>query len=484
MTSLLDTRRVFVMIFAIGLFAMAARNVTDPDVWWHLRTGQLILQNHAVFHTDPYSFTKFGQPWVNHEWLSDVVTFIVYRIAGWAGLIVVFAAIVSTAFMCVFRRCSGPSYLAAAVTVLGAIASSPSWGVRPQTFSLLFASLFLLILERSSAHENLLWYTLPITLIWVNLHGGYAIGIAFMFLFIVGNLVDVALGFQKWSESRARLQKLVLALAACLAIIPLNPYGMRMYRYPIETLYSSGIQGYISEWLSPNFHDGMFPPLLVMMLAIFVAGAVSPLRLRPAELLLLATVTWATLHSARHIPIFVLVAAPLLSRLIYAWLFQNRGATFPAKPASAIPILRLSNGIVLAAFLAFTMIRVRQVINGQSGAETRTFPSAAVSFFSNNQVQGPLLNYYNWGGYLIWKLYPDYRVYIDGRTDLYGDAFMDQAGATYNISNSSWREPLVRWQIRSVILPPNTALVSALRCQSAWKEVYGDSQAVIFERDQ
>jgi hypothetical protein len=484
MTQLLDSRRVFVMILAIGLFAMAARNVIDPDVWWHLRTGQLILQNHAVFLTDPYSFTKFGQPWVNHEWLSDVIIFVVYRTAGWAGLIVVFAAIVSTAFMCAFRRCSGPPYLAAAVTVLGAIASSPSWGVRPQTFSLLFASLFLLILERSSARENLLWYTLPITLMWVNLHGGYAIGIAFMVLFIVGDLVDVVFGFKKWSESRPRLQRLVLALAACLAIIPLNPYGIRMYRYPIETVFSSGIQGYVSEWLAPNFHDGMFVPLLLVLLAIFVAAAVSPLRLRPAELLLLATVTWAALHSGRHIAIFVLVAAPLLSRLIYAWLSQSRGSVFLSKPASASLTLRLCNGLILAVFLAFTSIRLRHAFAGQAGAEARTFPSAAVSYLLKNRLPGPLLNHYNWGGYLIWKLYPDFRVYIDGRTDLYGDAFMDQSGATYNISNESWRDPFEKWQIRSVILPPNAALVSALRCQSAWKEVYGDHQAIIFKRDQ
>jgi hypothetical protein len=349
---------------------------------------------------------------------------------------------------------------------------------------LLFASLFLLILERSSTHENLLWFTLPITLIWVNLHGGYAIGIAFMFLFIVGDLVDVGFGFAKWSESRQRLERLVLALAACLAIIPLNPYGIRMYRYPIETVFSSGIQSYISEWLAPNFHDGMFVPVLLMLLAIFVAVAVSPLRLRPAELLLLATVTWAALHSARHITIFVLVAAPLLSRLIYARLFQTRGPALPAKPASAIPILRLCNGIVLAAFFAFTVLRLRQVVAGQADAEARTFPSAAVSFISKNRLPVPLLNHYNWGGYLIWKLYPGYRVYIDGRSDLYGDAFMDQSGATYNISNESWRDPLEKWQIRSVILPPNAPLVSALRCQSQWKEVYGDPQAVIFEKGQ
>src|ERR1700676_547839 len=103
MTSLLDTRRVFVMILAIGLFAMAARNVTDPDLWWHLRTGQLILQNHALFHTDPYSFTRFGQPWINHEWLSEVLLFGLYRVAGFGGLTVAFAvAILGTSSADVF----------------------------------------------------------------------------------------------------------------------------------------------------------------------------------------------------------------------------------------------------------------------------------------------------------------------------------------------------------------------------------------------
>src|ERR1017187_10394402 len=114
MTSLLDTRRSFVVIVALGLFAMAARSVTDPDVWWHLRTGQLILQNHARFHADPYSFTKLGQPWVNHEWLVDVLIFSLYRATGWAGPVVIFAALTSATFMLLFVRCSGGPYVAAA----------------------------------------------------------------------------------------------------------------------------------------------------------------------------------------------------------------------------------------------------------------------------------------------------------------------------------------------------------------------------------
>src|SRR5271155_4706167 len=96
--SLLETRRVMVAILALGLLAMSARRMTDPDVWWHLRTGQLILQNHGVFHTDPYSFTRFGQPWMNHEWLSDVFIFGAYRAAGWGGLIVGFGIVITAAF--------------------------------------------------------------------------------------------------------------------------------------------------------------------------------------------------------------------------------------------------------------------------------------------------------------------------------------------------------------------------------------------------
>src|SRR5690349_20884020 len=127
----LQTRGVMVLVLTLGIFAMATRGATDPDLGWHLRTGQLTIQNHRVFHTDPYSFTRSGQPWVNHEWLSEVLMFSVYRVAGWGGLIVLFAGMVSASFMLVFRRCPGRPYLAAVFVVSAAIASAPLWGVRP-----------------------------------------------------------------------------------------------------------------------------------------------------------------------------------------------------------------------------------------------------------------------------------------------------------------------------------------------------------------
>ncbi|MGH9510765.1 MAG: hypothetical protein ACRD2U_01375 [Terriglobales bacterium] len=480
MASLLDTRRAFLAAVTIGLFALAARNVTDPDVWWHLRTGQLILQNHAVFRADPYSFTKFGQPWINHEWLSDILIFSIYRAAGWTGLIASFAAVTTGTFMLVFARCDGGPYLASAFAVWAAIASVPFWGVRPQTFSLFFASLFLVLMERSYSRPILLWYTPPLMLIWVNLHAGYGIGIAFLALFLLGDLVNIAVGAAEWKQSRDRLKRLGLALALCLALVPLNPYGRQMYWYPLQTAHSRSIQAYIAEWLSPNFHQGMYVASLLLMLAIFAGAAVSPRRLSSTDLLLLATTMWAALHSARLIPIYAIVAAPILSRLVFACVRESGRFSESAPTTVQWPGRQILNGTVLAAFLLFGFLKIHAVVKNQAEVEKSAFPFSAVSFLRTNRLPKSLFNDYNWGGYLIWQLYPEYRVCIDGRADLYGDTFMDRFATVYHISGASWHSTLNDWGAETVLVPPDAPIVGALRLLPEWRKVYGDAQAVIF----
>src|SRR6266480_414995 len=235
--SRLETRRIFVAVLVIGLLALAARGVSDPDVWWHLRTGQLMFESHQIPHLDPYSFTRAGQPWINHEWLSQVTMYAMYRLAGWGGLIVAFAAIVAISLWTVYVRCPGRPYIAGIFTLWGATASAPTRGVRPQMFSLLLASIFLLILERSGKHPRLLLWTAPLTVLWVNLHAGYLVGIGLMILFLAGNVLEVA-SSQNWKQAAPQLRRLALALGACLAVVPLNPNGIQMYRYPLETLRS------------------------------------------------------------------------------------------------------------------------------------------------------------------------------------------------------------------------------------------------------
>ena len=480
---LLQTRRVFVAILALGLFTMAARNVTDPDVWWHLRTGQLIVQTRAVFHTDPYSFTRFGQPWIDHEWLSQILIFGVYRLAGWGGLIVGFGAVIAATFLFVFSRCAGRPYVAGVITLLGAFAAAPSWGVRPQMLTLLLASVLLLILERSYEHPKLLWWTPALMLLWVNLHAGYALGIALMALFLVGDALDVAFGFEVEYEPAARFRVLTLAIVVCVALVPLNPYGVAMYAYPLETLWSPAMQSYIGEWHSPDFHQLRYLPMLVMIVATVALAAISPRRLRPREIVLLSVTTYAALRSVRHIPIYALIAIPLLSATLLAWL-QERRITERLKSRRSLmtPAKTLLNAMLLTGFLVFLVARVRYVTHRQAGNEAKEFPAAAVSFIAAQRPPAPILNHYNWGGYLIWRLYPEYQVYIDGRADLYGDAFMDDFATTYYLRGDSWRRPFEKWGIRTVVLPPDAPLATALQALPDWETVYCDNQAVVLTK--
>ena len=483
MSALLDIRRVLVIVLGLGLFAMAARNITDPDIWWHLRTGELILATHSVPHTDSFSFTRFGQPWVAHEWLSDVLIYGLYRAWGWGGLIVSFGAITASALLLIFVRCPGRPYVAAIATIWAAAASAPTWGVRPQMLSFLLAGLFLLILERARKRPKLAWWTVPLILLWLNLHAEFALGIALMLLFLVGTALDVAFGFERWDEVKPFLRNLGCAILACLGTVPLNPNGFRMYWYPVETLRSPAMQSYIDEWFSPNFHQLRHVPFLLMLLAIVAALPLSRRRLRPGELLLLLVMTAAALHSVRHIAIFALVAAPILSSLLLGWLektgLSQRLTTrdYPTRRS------RLAlHAAVLCAFLAFTAVRVSTVLLEQGQLEAARFPSAAVSFLAAQRPAGPLLNHYDWGGYLIWKLYPEYPVYVDGRADLYGDSFLYAHASSFYLTDD-WRKAIEYWKIQTVLLPPGAPLISGLLASSGWKQIYGDSQAVILTRN-
>lgn len=482
MIRLFQTRRVFVAILALGLFTMAARGITDPDVWWHLRTGQLILENHNLFHTDPYSFTRFGQPWINHEWLSEILLFAIYRLAGFGGLIVAFAAVIALTYFLVYRRCTGRPYTAALMTLWGAVASLSTWGVRPQMFSLLLASIFLLLLEASERHPGLLWWTAPLMLLWVNLHAGYPIGLAFLALFLAGEALEAGLHNHPWEEHLPRLKQLGAAFFLGLGLVAVNPNGIRIYGYPFETLRSAAMHRFIHEWFSPDFHDPTYLPLLLMLLALIAGLALSPRCPRLRNLLLLLVTIPAALRSMRHIPILVLVIVPILAELAQAPL-QKSGAThwFRRSLTGSASRIFVLNVLLLFTFATFTVLRVRQVLSRQGEVEAQQFPSAATAFLRDKHPAGPLMNHYNWGGYFIWKLYPQYQVFMDGRADVYGDAFMTDFADCYYLTDD-WKKSLRTWDIRTVVLPPDSPLITALRSTPEWQQIYADSEAVILTR--
>ncbi|MGA9527741.1 MAG: hypothetical protein WBS24_06470 [Terriglobales bacterium] len=476
-----SSRAVVGAILFFGLLAMTARSATDPDLWWHLRTGQWIVETGHVPHTDPFSFTRAGSPWVAHEWLSDVIFYALWRLAGPAALIVFSSFVTTAGFLLLYFRCPGKPHWAAAATVLGAVASAPCWGTRPQMFTFLLASLFLWLLERAEERPRLLLWMPPLFLFWLNLHGGFALGPVLLLLYAAGLVLEVAAGTTPWPQARAVLTRVLLAALACIALIPVNPNGVRLYRYPLETVRATELRLLIVEWLSPDFHLGMYLPFLVVLLLLMASLAWSRASIRGRVLMPLVFMLLSALDAVRHIPIFILLAMPVITQAL------SRGSQGAQLSARRRPIHRFRpvvSWIPIVALALFACWRWTYLIDHQNVREAELFPRDAIAFLraghSPNAIN--LFAYYDWGGYAIWNLYPQYRVFADGRTDLYGDEVMKQAVEIALRLHRGWQAVLDDWKVEIVLIQPSSALAQALALDPGWRISYQDAQAIIFAR--
>jgi hypothetical protein len=466
---------VFGGILLFGLLAMTARPATDPDLWWHLSTGQWIMETGHIPHTDPFSFTRAGHAWVSHEWLSEVVFYELWKHCGAAGLIV-FSAIITTAgFMLLYLRCSGKAHEAAAATAFGALAAAPSWGVRPQMLTFALASLLLWLIEGGEDRPKLLFWIPPLFLLWLNLHAGFALGLALLLAYGVGLLLETASGNTPWQQARPIVLRVLLLLLACLALVPLNPSGAQLYRYPFDTLRSSGMRSFIVEWFSPDFHESLYRPLLLVWLLLLTALASSRSRPKGRVIVPLLLTSFAALDAVRHIPIFVLVAIPVIAAALpVAASSQRRPDSSRFRP--------LFNMAVVILIGVFALVRWFSLARSQDARQAQLYPQKAVAFLQASEHPRRIFVYYDWGGYAIWKLYPEYRVFVDGRADLYGDDLLRQAIKTVVDLRTGWRDILDRWKVEAVLVPPSCALAQALLLDPNWRAAFVDSKAIILLR--
>ena len=489
----LSARQLIVFVFFIIIFTGAARPITDPDFWWHLKTGQYLVETKSIPHTDIFSSLHYGKEWVTHEWLSEVFIYSMYSSLGYGGLIVIFAMLITAAFLITYRRSkqlTGHPYIAGFALLLGAFSTMPTWGVRPQMFSLLLAAIFLAILDRYARGERKSdsYWLVPLTVLWVNLHAGFALGLGLILLLILGRALD---GLVTQRESLTNIWRstrtLVVVWLVCLVSVVLNPNGLRIYSYPFETLKSQAMMKYITEWSSPDFHQLMFQPLAFLIFFTFGALALSGKRVSLKDLLLLSVTGLAALRSGRNVPFFALVAMPLLAEHLWDWTsnqswgqWLNRPEQREAGKTAALKIA-LNIGLLVLVPVGLAATRVAQTASNQAVVNSKQFPAAAVDFMVSRKLPQPLYNEYGWGGYLIWRAFPEYRVYIDGRADVYGDGFFEEFLMTHS-GEANWQEPLNRYGVRTALVEPNTPIASLLRQQSGWQKVFEDSQAVIFTR--
>jgi hypothetical protein len=473
----LSQHLAFAAILAFGMLAITARPAVDPDVWWHLRTGQWIVETGQVPHSDPFSFTRTDAGWVAHEWLSEVVFFELWKRGGFATLIV-FSSIITTAgFMLLYFRCKTERRWAAAASVLGALAAAPSWGVRPQMFTFTLASLLIWLVDAGQKRPKLLFVIPPLFLLWVNLHAGFAIGLAFLLAYSLGLVWETAVGDTPWQENRKPALRMAALFLVSLAIVPANPSGAQLYRYPFTTLRSAGMRAFISEWFSPDFHQWHYFPVLLIWFLVVIAFAYLYPRPKGRIVVPLLLTALASLDAARHIPIFVLLAIPVIAGLADDWASRARAATRHAWERS-----RLTFNLALVLLMAgFAISKWTMVARDQAAQESELFPSAALVSLPPSPDSKRIFAYYDWGGYAIWRLYPEYQVFVDGRADLYGDKVLGQFETAISVHNG-WREILDYWKVNTVLLPTNCALAQALLIDQDWRPSFNDSKAIVLVR--
>ena len=475
-------QRVTAVMLFVLIFVMATRAPTDTDTWWHLRSGEHILQQRAVYTTDPFSHTMAGQPWNYVGWLSQVILHLTYQTAGDAGLALLTALLATTGMGLVYRTCVGNVYVRAFALVLGAATAAVFWSARPHMASFVLSALVLYLLHVGRrGGRGRLWFIPLVMVLWANLHGGFAIG----FILLLGTIAGESLGsLLNGSVSDAvswrGVRQLVLISALSVVAVCINPYGPQVLGYPFQTVGIGVLQDFIQEWATPNFHERQFLPFAALLLSLYGAAGFSHLRLRWTDLVLTTGTALMALTAARNIALFAVVAVPVLTRHVDA-ILNERGWHIRTQ-AAARGAAGWVNLLLIVVILLGALLYVASVLSPQAvaAAQAERLPVRAAAWLNEAHPEGLMFNSYNWGGYLMFAA-PDYPVFADGRTDLYDDVFLRAFLSTWH-GLPGWEATLDTHHIGFVVIESDGLMANVMRSDDGWRPVYDDGQAVIFVR--
>ena len=452
--------------------------LNDPDTYLHIAAGRWMIAHGALPTHDPFSHTLAGAPWVPHEWLSEIVLAGAYDLAGWPGLVLLtalcFAGALALLTQALLRRWEPFSALIA-VGLSGALLL-PHLLARPHALALpvMVTWCATLIAARDDGHAPPL-KALPLMTLWANLHGSFMAGLALAAFVAAEATWQADRPRQRWQSLRRWGGFLALSAGAAL----LTPNGIHGLLLPFQLLDMPTLQQSFSEWQSADFHGAT--PLEAWLLGVLLVAFATGLRLPMPRLLLLLVLIHLALAHARHGDL-VAVMAPLI---VSASLGPQLAARIRALPSSALSERAAAlaspagaSGVALTLTLvaivgAVTLLRP---IVRPDGPET---PGAALTAVAKLGVSGPVLNSESFGGYLIFKGVPSF---IDGRIEMYGDAFLRRDLAIERGAEPALDEALEQYGISWTLLHPEDGAVAVLDRLPGWRRAYSGPDAVVHIR--
>lgn len=471
----------------IMILTLAINPSVDSDTWWHLRAGKEILERGEILTTDLFSLTRQGEPWIYPGWISQVFLYQIFAQFSFAGMNVFTGLMIFIAFVFVWRTLEGKELLKAFAILLAVATTSVYWSARPQIISFALTGATIFLLERARKGKLKTLWLLPIIMIlWVNAHGGFAIGFIFLGLYVFADVLDLIVEFidnqgrtrEIWSGHRSFIITGLVVGVVSVAAVCVNPNGPSMLFYPFKTVSIEALQNYIAEWQTPNFHGRETWPFLAMFFLTWISLAFTKDKIYAIDILAPLAIGYMSLTAARNIAIFGLATLTVLYRhlnSIVEYILLRR------KPMEDLPehLTRRLNWILLFLFLFAAGLKISRELQDEVNQEriNDQLPMASFDHLEQVRYPGELFNSYNWGGYVVWRLYPNYYSFVDGRTDLFGDDILDRYFKIW-LAEPGWEEELQYWGIGVVLVEPHAPIAHSL-VGRGWKTQIEDSNSVL-----
>jgi len=501
-----------ILLFAMSSGALAPRLLGDASVGWHIRNGERMLRTHSITRVDPFSVTMGGQTWYAWEWLYDAKIAGIHHWMGLNGVVFFTAVIIALTFALTLRLClrrGADLPVAALLLALSLGVSMIHLFARPHVLSWLFTVIWFQLLDSSesanlAASPRRLWYLPALMLLWVNVHGGFVLGFALLGLY----LLSAAIRYYRsrdGEESRSLAQRsktLGIVTVASLAASLINPYGYELHVHVYRYLTSRWLMNHIDEFLSPNFHGVAQQCFVAILLITIVALAAAHNKPSLSRVLVLLLATYSGLYAARSLPVssllFTLIVAPLwtqaltdarenenLSLRLRA--FVSRWQEFTGRVRNVELGFRGHLWPAAAVFLG-VLVCAHQ---GRLGTtqwmhahfDPKHIPVQATDTIVERGIREPIFAPDSWGGYLIYRLYPENRVFVDDRHDFYGVDFLRDYLKAIRLT-PDWDKFLNEKHVNWALLPAGSALANMLEETTQWNVVYRDGTAVLLERKQ
>jgi hypothetical protein len=457
----------FIYVLAFKEFSYLT---ADPDLWGHILFGKEIWESGSIPRTDSYSFTANGQPWINHEWLTEVLFYLIYANLGSGGLLA-FKMILGWTIIFLLSQ-SGSyrknPYPFALTSILIIPVMGPGFMVRPQLMTFLFAAILIYIL-RKFFKENSRWvFCIPaIFLLWINCHGGVIAGLG-----ILGAVTAIQWFLTRQSEFPSWKPLAIVLAGSCLTVL-INPYGIELWTFFIKSL---SLPRKINEWAPIPLFDLSHLPFKVLTL-VFLISIIGNRKKQLWEVGIITISIIFAFKSQRHTVLAAIVSAPYLAD----WVTTLANNPLIRKNLETLSTLfKKISQIALGLFIVFQIIMTGYSYNQnkfQIFVEPTVYPVYLAQFLERNDINGNIISPFDWGEYLIWKR-PKSKVAIDGRfRTVYPEHIIRQAWNFWE-RKENWREILKNSDI--AVVKTTHAGDKGFANSSKWEKIYKDPICIVY----